>query len=250
MLDPIKSLLIDAEEYWNGMDIGTEVTSRDIYRAISSDKSFGVHKLNALGTFLNIKVKYKMAERIGEKVSDPRFKKVSNDSVRPINKRFCDVLNASFTVGEAIVPAEFSLRYKNMHPKSPITKNYISKLLFALERHNCLKKVERGVYAKSIDIAEHEMTNVTRFIKLKKVETPERRTVVPTNLPQADGYATVESKTLEEYIKEITTLKLIIKAQRKELSEKDRFINMLPRINLPKLETEEYADLKEKYGIL
>lgn len=251
MIDPIKSLLIDAEEYWTNMSVGDEVTTRDVYRAISSDKGFDTHKLNSLGSFLNTKIKYKMAERIGESIHDPRFKKISNESSRPINKRFCDVINNSFQVNEQIVPVEFSLRYKNMNPKDSITKNYISKLLFALERHKCLIKLERGVYAKIRDIAEQEMTTVTRFIKLrKKDEAPSKPVrVVPVDLPQVDGYATVKSATLEIYIKEIRDLKLIIMGLQKDLAEKDRFIKQLPRYDLPLLDTEEYADLKQKYNI-
>jgi hypothetical protein len=247
MIDPVKSLLIDAEEYWTNMNVGDEITTRDIYRGISSDKNFDVHKLNSLGAFLTNKVKYGLSEKIGESVSDPTFKKISNKSSRPKNKRFCDVLNSEFKLEEKIVPAELSLRYKNINPRDTITKNYISKLLFSLERHKCLIKLERGVYMKVRDIAEHEMTTVTRFIKAKKPQEVERK--VPVNLPQIDGYATVKSITLEEYIKEIKTLKLIIKAQQKEIEVKDQFILGLPRFDLPSLDTEEYADLKKKYGI-
>jgi hypothetical protein len=229
------------------MDIGEAVTSRDVYRAISSDKKFDVHKLNSLGAFLNNKVKYKTAKVVGEKVSDPRFEKISNESSRAINKRFCDVINSAFEVGEQIITSEFSLRYKSMNSGAPITKNYILKLLFALERHECLTRLHTGIYQKRRDIAEQEMTFVTRFIKAKKPQEVERK--VPVNLPQIDGYATVKSVTLEKYIKEIKTLKLIVKAQQKELEVKDQFIQGLPRFDLPALDTEEYADLKKKYGI-
>jgi len=251
-IDPIKSLLIDVEEFWTNMKIGEEVTSRDIFRCVSSDKSFDIHKLNAIGAFLNRKVKYSQAETLGEKVSDPRYKKISEISSRPKNKRFCDVINSQFSIEEGLNSTEYSLRYKNMHPRDPITKNYINKLLHALESHGCLLKLKRGTYAKVRDIAEVEMTSVTRFIK-KKAEIPVERTVIrtlPVRLPQVDGYATVKSDTLEIYIKEVKTLKLIIRAQQRELEEKDRFIKGLPMYDLPAIDTEEYADLKQKYGII
>lgn len=254
MLDPIKSLLVDAEEHWINLDIGAEVTTRDVYRAIIKGKINDIHRMNALGAFLNNKIKYGLAESVGEKLSDPRYKKISNESTRSKNRRFCDVLNGSFIIGEEIIPIEFALRYKNSNPRDPITKNYIVKLLYALCNNKCIEKIGRGAYRKDKDIAEHEMSIVTRFIKAKKVTATNKPVSIirtlPTTLPQVDGFATVKSKTLEKYISEIKTLKLIIKAQRRELSEKDRFIQTLPRFDLPDLETDEYADLKQKYGII
>jgi len=253
MIDPIRSLMTDVEEYWNSLEIGTEVTSRHIYINVvkTKEKNPEIHKLNAIGAFLNRQVKYQTAKKVSDRLVDALFKKISNESVRPKNKRFCDVMNHAFAMEEKVTPTEFSLRYKNMHPKTPITKNYINKLLFALERHKCLIKLDRGLYAKIREIAEHEMTNVTRFIKLvkKEEEVTKPIRVVPINLPQVDGYATVKSATLEVYIKEIRDLKLIIKGLQTELAEKDRFIKQLPRYDLPLLDTGEYADLKKKYGI-
>lgn len=257
MIDPVKSMMIDVEEYWNQLEIGSEVTARHIYKEVIKDveKNPNIHKLNVIGNFLNRQVKYSTAEKVSDRVVDPLYKKVSTESSRPKNKRFCDVINEAFAIEERISPPEFHLRYKNMNPKDPITKNYLNKLLFALERNKCIIKLKRGLYVKTRDISEQEMTFVTRFTKLKKVkekpkvEILKATRVVPVNLPQVDGYATVKSQTLETYIKEIKDLKLIIRALQNELSEKDRFIKLLPRIDLPALDTEEYADLKQKYGI-
>ena len=257
MIDPIKSMLVDVEEFWNQLQIGSEVTARHIYKEIVKgvEKNPNIHKLNVIGAFLSRQVKYNTAEKVSDTVVDPLYKKVSFESSRPKNKRFCDVINGAFELEERISPPEFHLRYKNMHPKDPITKNYINKLLFALERNKCIIKLNRGLYVKTRDISEQEMTFVTRFTKLRKKEEskeelPKATRVVPVNLPQVDGYATVKSQTLETYIKEIKDLKLIIRGLQRELSEKDRFIKLLPRIDLPVLDTEEYADLKKKYGII
>ena len=250
-IDPIKSLRIDVEQFWNSLTLGTEVTARHIYNQVvrSKEKNPDIHKLNAIGFFLTMQVKYNTAEKSSDRVVDPVYRKVADESSRPKNKRFCDVINGAFTIGETITTVEFSLRYKNMNPKDPITKNYINKLLFALDRHNCIDKTDRAKYMKTRDIAEQEMTTVTRFIKLKKKEDLTPIKIIPVNLPQVDGYATVKSETLETYIKEIKDLKLVIKGLQRELSEKDRFIKGLPRYDLPVLDTEEYADLKKKYGI-
>jgi len=254
MIDPIKSLMVDVQEYWDSMPVGSKITARHIYNHVvqTKEKNPDAHRLIAIGTFLNMQVKYNTAKNISGGVGkvDAMYEKISVEASRPKNKRFCDVINGSFELEEKIIPSEFSLRYKSMHPKDPITKNYISKLLFALERHKCLIKLERGVYAKIRDIAEHEMTTVTRFIKLKKKELTVPIKVLPVNLPQIDGYATVNSQTLETYIKEIKDLRLIIKGLQRELAEKDRFIQGLPRFDLPSLDTEEYADLKKKFGII
>ena len=249
MIDPVKSLLIDAEESWSNMPIGSEVTTRDVYRAISSDNKFDIHKLSALEGFLNKQINYGVAEIVGGKDSDPRYKKILNESVRAKNKRFCDVINDSFADNEEINLIEFSLRYKNMNPHDPITKNYIVKLLYALERHKCIDKIQPGLYVKLRNIEEHEMTTVTRYVKIRTKAATSIATRLPPMLPRINGYATVKSETLTSYIKEIETLKLIVKAQRKELDEKTLFIASLPRVDLPALDTAEYEDLKKKYGI-
>lgn len=249
MIDPVKSLLIDAEESWSNMSIGSEVTTRDVYRGISSDNKFDIHKLTALEGFLNKQVSYGVAQIVGGEDSNPRYKKISTESVRAKNKRFCDVINDSFADNEEINLIEFSLRYKNMNPHDPITKNYIVKLFYALERHKCIEKIQPGLYAKLRNIEEHEMTTVTRYVKIKTKAATSIATRIPPTLSRVNGYSTVKSETLTSYIKEIKTLKLIIKAQRKELSEKNYFIDSLPRVDLPALDTAEYEDLKEKYGI-
>jgi len=251
-IDPIRSLMIDVNELWISIDVGTKMTARGIYKTVikSKERNPDIHKLNAIGSFLSTQVRYNTAKKISDRVVDPVFEKISIESSRPKNKRFCDVMNESFTIDEVITTSEFSLCYKDMHSKYPITKGYTNKLFFALERHKCLEKISRGKYKKARDISEHEMTIVTRFIKIKKAPTPVVKTMPSsTNLPQHDGYATVNSVNLEEYIKEVRSLKLIIKALRKELEEKDRFIRGLPVFDLPPLDTTEYEDLKQKYGI-
>lgn len=245
MLDPIKSLLTDVTEFWNSLEIGSEVTARHIYKEVVNnlkEKNPDIHKLNAIGSFLNNQLRYGTAEKVSETLIDPLFRKISNESHRPINKRFCDVINHDFKHGEVIELSELSLRYKNMHPKNPITKGYTSKLLIALESNGFLDKVKKGTYVKKLEISESQMTTATCFRKKKRA--------IPADLSVPEGITVVEISKLKAYLDEIRTLKLIVKAQEREIARRDRIINSIPKTTLPDLQTEEYAGLKEKYGII
>jgi hypothetical protein len=245
MLDPIKSLMADVTEFWNSLDVGAEVTARHIYKEIVNnlkEKNPDIHKLNAIGSFLNSQVRYSTAEKASERLVDPLFKKISNESRRAKNKRFCDVLNQEFKTEELIEVSELSLRYKNMHPNDPITRNYTSKLLIALESNGFIKKVKRGLYQKLFEIPEVQMTQATCFKKKPKA--------VPADLPVPEGITVVEISKLKAYIEEIKSLKLIVKAQEREIAKRDRILKSIPRTTLPDLDTTEYAGLKEKYGII
>jgi len=246
MIDPNKSLLIDAEKYWTNMNVGDEVGTRDLYRAITLDRSFDTHKLNSLGAFLNNKIKYKMSKIVDDTKSDPKFRKISTESSRAKNKRFCDVINSAFQIEEKIDPAELSLRYKNMNPKDSITKNYMSKLLFSLESHKYLIKLKRGVYAKVKNVSEHEMAYVTRFVKKEQVAKSRK---IPDKLKAPVEMTMVEVSKINAYLKEIMVLRNIIAAQRNDIEEAEKILKNIPTTILPDLETEGYADLKEKYNI-
>ncbi len=248
MIDPIKSLMTDVTEYWNGLAVGAAVTAREIYREVvqAKEKNPDIIKLNAIGAFLNNMVRYNAAEKTTDKVVDAPYRKISNETHRPKNKRFCDVINSEFRTNDMIEVHELSLRYKNAHPQDPITKNYVSKLLIALESHGHIKRVKKGVYVKLLEIPEIQMTNATRFVKNKAKAIP-ANLQVPKGLEP--GVTVVKVLELKKYLDEIETLKLIVAAQRKEIDEKDKLLSAIPNTDLPDLKTADYADLKEKYGI-